>query len=90
MHSASSTSSTAVREVQVDRLAHTLDSGEPVIDVREPAEYVAGHGPGSTAMPMSQLASCLGALDPTGPLHVICASGNRSAATLETRAPRVV
>ncbi len=51
-----------------------------MVDVREPGEYVAGHVPGSALMPMGQLASRLGELDRAGPVYVVCASGNRSAA----------
>ena len=83
MPSTNSTSNTAVREVDIDGLARALDNGEPVIDVREPAEYVAGHVPGAAAIPMSQLPSRLGELDRARPQYVICASGNRSAAMTE-------
>ena len=51
-----------------------------VVDVREPGEYVAGHVPGATLIPMGQLASRLAELDKSRPVYVVCASGNRSAA----------
>ena len=54
--------------------------GATVVDVREPGEYVAGHVPGATLVPMGQLASRLGELDKSRPVYVVCASGNRSAA----------
>lgn len=50
------------------------------LDVREQAEYIAGHVPGAVLVPMSQLGVRMPDLDRSRPLHVICASGNRSAA----------
>ncbi|NYD40920.1 rhodanese-like domain-containing protein [Nocardioides panaciterrulae] len=50
------------------------------VDVRERGEYADGHVPGARLIPMGQLASRLGELDPSTPVHVICASGNRSRA----------
>ena len=70
----------AAPEVDVEQLARVLQDDAALIDVREPDEYVAGHVPGATLMPMSQLPSRLGELDKTAPVYVICASGNRSAA----------
>lgn len=49
------------------------------LDVRERAEYAAGHVPGARLAPMSQLPARMSELDRSRPLHVICASGNRSA-----------
>ena len=51
-----------------------------VVDVREPAEYVAGHVPGAALVPMGQLTSRLDEIDRSRPVYVVCASGNRSAA----------
>ena len=67
-------------EIDIDQLARSAEEGAAVIDVREQAEYVAGHVPGATPMPMGQLASRLGELDRDRPVYVVCASGNRSAA----------
>jgi rhodanese-related sulfurtransferase len=75
-----STNLPAAPEVDVDQLARVLEDDATLIDVREPAEYVAGHVPGAALMPMSQLPSRLGELDKTAPVYLICASGNRSAA----------
>ncbi|WP_114422198.1 rhodanese-like domain-containing protein [Nocardioides houyundeii] len=66
-------------EIDVQQLADAADRGT-VIDVREPAEYVAGHVPGALLVPMGQLSSQLGDLDRERPVYVVCASGNRSAA----------
>ncbi|GAA1883410.1 rhodanese-like domain-containing protein [Lapillicoccus jejuensis] len=67
-------------EVSIEELAAAQRGDGTVIDVREPREYAAGHVPGARSIPMGQLASRRAELDPTRSLHVICASGNRSAA----------
>jgi rhodanese-related sulfurtransferase len=67
-------------EIAVDRLAREQSGAATVVDVREPGEYVTGHVPGTTFIPMGQLASRLGELDKARPVYVVCASGNRSAA----------
>lgn len=65
-------------EIDVDQLADVVKSGATIVDVREPSEYVAGHVPGATLIPMGQLAARLTELDSGGPVYVVCASGNRS------------
>lgn len=67
-------------ETTVDQLAAVLDQGGPVLDVREPAEFREGHVPGATNIPMGQLTARLGEIDRNRPVHVVCASGNRSSA----------
>lgn len=67
-------------EIDIDKLARSAEEVATVIDVREPGEYVSGHVPGATLLPMGQLPSRLGELDRTRPVYVVCASGNRSAA----------
>ena len=67
-------------EIDIEQLARSADDDATVIDVREPGEYVAGHVPGATPVPMGQLPSRLGELDRSRPVYVVCASGNRSAA----------
>ena len=47
-----------------------------VIDVREPVEYASGHIAGSVNVPLSRLARTE---LPSGPLVLVCHSGNRSA-----------
>jgi rhodanese-related sulfurtransferase len=64
----------------VAALAAAHSDGAAVIDVREPGEYVAGHVPGAVLMPMGRLPSRIAELDPSRPVFVICASGNRSRA----------
>lgn len=66
-------------EIDIAQLASSGDRAT-VVDVREPAEYVAGHVPGAALVPMGQLPARLEELDRTRPVYVVCASGNRSAA----------
>lgn len=70
----------ATPEITVDRLDLEHSDDATVVDVREPNEYVAGHVPGATLIPMGQLSSRLTELDRSRPVYVVCASGNRSAA----------
>ncbi len=69
-----------MRSIEIDEVAVAIEDGAIVVDVREAREYVAGHVPGARHLPMSRLTSRLGELDRTAPVHVICASGNRSGA----------
>lgn len=54
------------------------DETTVVVDVREAAEYVAGHVPGAIFAPMSRIALHLAGLPRDRTVHVVCASGNRS------------
>lgn len=49
-----------------------------ILDVREEDEYVSGHIPGATSMPLSSFAEQLNELDKHQTYHVICYSGSRS------------
>lgn len=75
-----------MRETTVDQLAAALDQGASVVDVREPAEFREGHVPGATNIPMSQLTARLDEIDRNQPVHVVCASGNRSSAMTDVLA----
>ncbi|MEU3402162.1 rhodanese-like domain-containing protein [Streptomyces filamentosus] len=68
-----------MRETDLDVFASELAEGAFAIDVREPDEYAAGHVPGVRPAPLSELGAHLAALPADRPVHVICASGNRSA-----------
>jgi rhodanese-related sulfurtransferase len=67
-----------MREIDLTMFAAAHRDGAAVIDVREPAEYMAGHVPGAQLVPMAALPGHLAALPRTAPVYVICASGNRS------------
>lgn len=62
----------------IDELAAAHRDGAPVVDVREPREYVDGHVPGAVLMPMWQVPSRVKELDRSRTVYVICATGNRS------------
>ncbi|MFD6230300.1 rhodanese-like domain-containing protein [Streptomyces sp. NPDC060232] len=68
------------RVTAVDAHRRTRDEGAVLLDVREPAEWAAGHAPGAVHTPLSALLA--GAdLPPTAlgrSLIVICRSGHRS------------
>jgi len=66
-------------EISVEELAVAVQQGKTVVDVREPGEYEAGHVPGAVLIPMGQLPSRVGELEPSDAVYVVCASGNRSA-----------
>jgi rhodanese-related sulfurtransferase len=69
-----------MREIDIDQVAAAVASGGTVVDVREPGEYAEGHVPGAVNIPLGRLTARLDELDRTTPVHLICASGNRSAA----------
>ena len=71
---------TGLPTIEVAALEAALRGGAQLVDVREPAEYVAGHVPGARLVPMGQLPARLGELDRGRPVHLVCASGNRSGA----------
>lgn len=75
--------------VNVKQAAALQGSGALLLDVREADEYVQGHAPGSTLIPLGQLAQRLKEIAPFKNQRVvlICRSGRRSAqatALLET------
>ncbi|WP_372729777.1 rhodanese-like domain-containing protein [Nocardioides sp.] len=72
-----------MREIDVAQLEAALRDGASLIDVREPSEYAEGHVPGARHIPMGQLTNRIDELDKDAPVHVICASGNRSGVMVE-------
>lgn len=72
-----------MREVDIDQTASALEGGGTLIDVRETEEYVEAHVPGALNLPMGALTSRLDELDRSAPVHVVCASGNRSSAMVD-------
>ncbi|GAF07710.1 rhodanese-like domain protein [Paenibacillus pini JCM 16418] len=49
-----------------------------IIDVREPAEYVFGHIPGSKSIPLAELEDRVQELDKEQELFIVCRTGHRS------------
>jgi rhodanese-related sulfurtransferase len=71
--------------VDVKQGAAMQSQGALMLDVREPDEYVQGHAPGSTLIPLGQLEKRLSELGAhkNKPIALICRSGNRSGAALK-------
>lgn len=69
----------------LDTLAATRlinDSHAVVLDVREPAEFAAGHLPNARNIPMAELDKRVNDLPQGKPVLVCCASGARSSRAL--------
>lgn len=66
------------RDISMQTFLARHADGAFVLDVREPAEYVAGHVPGAVLAPMSRITSSLDGVPRDRTVHVICQSGNRS------------
>lgn len=60
------------------QLPELLKTGAQIVDVRSPAEYAAGHAPGSKNIPLGDLAQNASKLDKAKPIVLCCASGSRS------------
>lgn len=75
-----------IRETTVDALQRDGAALGVLIDVREPAEWAAGHVPGATLLPRGILEGKIEELapDPDQPLVLYCASGGRSALAAES------
>jgi thioredoxin 1 len=65
-------------EVSVQDLAAAHAEGAYVLDVREPAEFAAGHVPGAVPMPMGTVPVRHEELPRDETLYVVCAVGARS------------
>lgn len=67
-----------VPEIDIAEAARRHLAGTPMIDVREPDEYVDGHVPGAPLIPLATVPDRLGELPTSGEVLVICKSGGRS------------
>jgi len=56
-----------------------MSRGAIIIDVRTPAEFIAGHAQKSINIPIQDLQKRMKSLDPEKPIILCCASGSRSA-----------
>lgn len=67
------------RSIGLDEARRKIERGEAfVLDVREPAEYEAGHVPGALSIPQADLATRLSEVPRDRDVLVVCASGMRS------------
>ncbi len=71
-----------VPEVDVTALARALETGAPLVDVRTEDEYVGGHVPGATLLPLHELGDRHAELPGEDEVYVICHVGGRSAAAV--------
>ncbi|MDN4523347.1 sulfurtransferase TusA family protein [Fictibacillus fluitans] len=76
-------------EVKEDtKFPHTVDNvmlekvleqeNTVILDVREPAEYMFSHIPGSLSIPLGELENNIEKLDREKDIYVVCRTGNRS------------
>ena len=72
-----------VPEVDLDQLDAVRGGGAPVIDVRQPDEYEAGHVPGARLIPLNEVPTRMGEVPADGTVYVICQTGGRSARATE-------
>ncbi len=64
--------------VNITRASELRDAGAFVLDVREPHEWVEGHIPGSTLIPLGELPARVAEVPKDKQILVVCRSGNRS------------
>jgi rhodanese-related sulfurtransferase len=74
----SETAANYPKEISVDEAAAKRDQGAFILDVRQPEEWLEYHVPGSTLIPLDQLANRLDELPRDEEIVVVCRSGNRS------------
>jgi len=67
------------REIPVEQATAERDSGAFILDVRQPGEWNEFHIPGSTLIPLGELAARVDELPRDQEIVVVCRSGNRSA-----------
>ncbi|MFZ5851777.1 MAG: rhodanese-like domain-containing protein [Actinomycetota bacterium] len=69
----------APARVGATEAAALVRQGALLLDVREPAEWAAGHAPQARHIPLGQLAGRLAELPADRPVVTVCRSGARSA-----------
>lgn len=65
-------------EVDIDQLEVALAAGTPLIDVRQPEEYVGAHVAEARLVPLGEVSGRMDEIPSEGPVYVICHSGGRS------------
>jgi rhodanese-related sulfurtransferase len=66
-------------QISIDELAAALDGGlVPLVDVRQPEEYEAGHVPGAKLIPLADVMARSKEIPTEGPVYVVCQTGARS------------
>lgn len=79
-----------VREISPQEFMISRRNGQPflLLDCREPSEWRHARIPGAVHIPMNQIPTRLGELDPERPVIVYCAHGRRSYAVASFLADR--
>jgi rhodanese-related sulfurtransferase len=67
-----------VPEIDIAEAVRRLDAGVPIVDVRQPEEYVEGHVPGAPLVPLAEVPERLDQFSAPGEVLIICRSGARS------------
>lgn len=70
-------------EIEAGEAIAQVNDGTMLVDVRERDEWDAGHAPGATFLPLSELAERFSELPADTRLLVVCHSGVRSARATE-------
>lgn len=70
--------------VHAGRASALIEAGAVVVDVREQAEWDAGHIPGAIHLPLGEIARRHNQLPRDTQLIAVCRSGNRSALAAES------
>lgn len=72
-----------VPEVDIEAFADLHATGVTVIDVREPDEYVEGHVPGATLIPLGEVPDRVAEVPADRTVYLVCAVGGRSGRAAE-------
>lgn len=74
-----------MEEITATELKERLDRGDniQIIDVREPREHEIGTIPGARLIPLGQVVSRMGEIDPARETVVHCKMGGRSARAIQ-------
>jgi hydroxyacylglutathione hydrolase len=67
-----------VRSITAEAINNEMKNGTPVLDVRRPGEWEAGHLKAATFVPLAKFPNVLDTLDKQSPYLVHCAGGYRS------------
>ncbi len=77
-HQSSTAAAGLPPEVSVAGAIEQREAGAFILDVRTPAEWAEYHVPGSSLIPLDQLAARVDEVPDGQPIVVVCRSGNRS------------
>lgn len=67
-----------VAQAEIAIVPTAFDGAAVLLDVREDDEWQRGHAAGAQHIPMGEIPSRIGEIDPDAELYVICHAGGRS------------